>query len=201
MLAGHGAHTLSADEIGRELMQPGRAVFRAIVEHFGPEVLSAEGTLNRAALARIAFRDGRAEELNRIVHPAVIARQTELTREIAARNSRAVIVVESALLFETRHAGPDGWRSRFDCVLLVRAAEDLLVARFLQRSLGDAAPTPEKVSELTAEAHRRLARQLPEQEKARDADYILLNNGSLADLQAQVDRLWPTLAEAAERRS
>lgn len=200
MLARHGAHVLFADEIARELMQPGQPVFHAIVGHFGPQVLAADGTLNRATLARIAFADGRSEELNAIVHPPVIARQSQLAAEIAAQDPYAIVVIESALIFETTHAGSNGWHTRFDCILLTRAAEDLILARFLKRSLGDATPTPRQLEELTAEARRRLARQLPDDEKARRADYILVNNGSLDDLQQQVDQLWPKLEEAARQK-
>src|ERR1017187_4883846 len=90
MFAELGAYVLSADEIARELMQPGQAVYAAIGERFGPGVMKADGTLDRAALARIAFGEGRIEELNAIVHPATIARQAELIEQIAARDPDAV---------------------------------------------------------------------------------------------------------------
>jgi dephospho-CoA kinase len=196
MLACHGAYVLSSDEIGRELMEPGKAVFKAIVDSFGPEILAADGRLNRAALAGIVFdrERGRLEELTAIVHPAVIERQQILIDQIAAADPDALVVIESALLLETGHAGPDGWRSRFDCIVLVRAAEELKIARYLRRTLPDASPTEKDVTEQTAEARRRLAEQMPDEEKAKHADYVLLNNGSLADLQSEVDALWPRLA-------
>src|SRR5579875_3265000 len=77
MLAARGALVLSSDEMGRAMMQPGHAVFAQIVQRFGPEVLAADGSLNRSALAAIAFDPSkpRIEELNAIVHPAVIAEQ------------------------------------------------------------------------------------------------------------------------------
>ena len=103
-----GAVVFSADEIGRDMMQPGEPVYAAIVARFGAEVVSPDGTLDRSALARIAFsgRDtdaGRLEELNAIVHPAVIARQAALMDEVAARDANAVAIVESALIFETKY--------------------------------------------------------------------------------------------------
>ena len=201
MLAARGAHVLSSDEIGRDLMQPGQPVFRAVVEHFGPQILAPDGSLDRAALARIAFSEGRAEELNGIVHPAVIARQVELTDAVGREHPDAVVIVESALIFETRHAGPDGWRSRFDRIVLVRASEDLMIARFLDRTLRGATPTERQLEEHTAEARRRLARQIPDHEKAASADFVLLNDGSLADLEKQIDALWPTLEEQARAKS
>ena len=199
MLAHHGAHIISADDIGRELMQPGQPVFRAITDHFGPSVLAPDGTLDRSALARIAFADRRVEELNAIIHPAVIARQAELAAQIAARNPNAVIVVESALLFETRHAGPHGWHNRFDRILLVRATEELKIARFLHRTLQNSNPAENELAAQTAEARRRLAQQIPDEQKTPYADYVITNNGPLADLQHQVDTLWPILVQQASK--
>jgi len=197
MFAAHGAYVLSADEIGRELMQPGQAVYAAIVKHFGNGVVSADGSLDRTALARIAFQNGRIEELNAIVHPATITRQAELIQEIRARDPSAVAMIESALIFETKHGGK-GFRDRFDKIIAVRASEDRKIARFIERSFHKVALSDERVAELDAEARRRLGRQIDDERKSLLADYVLTNNGSLEDLQTQVDVLWPLLkAEAA----
>jgi len=83
-----GAHVLEADAIGRAMMRPGEAVYEGIVGHFGVGVVGADGELDRGVLARLAFGDGRVEELNAIVHPAVIARQEEMMEEIAGREPR-----------------------------------------------------------------------------------------------------------------
>src|SRR5277367_4928413 len=80
MFAELGAAVIDADEVGRSLMQPGQAVYDRIVEHFGPQVVRADGNLDRRALAEITFGGGRIEELNRIVHPGTIAAQEEWTR-------------------------------------------------------------------------------------------------------------------------
>jgi dephospho-CoA kinase len=103
LFASHGAHVLQSDAIGRELMQPGQAVYAAIVDHFGNCVVQPDGRLDRVALAKIAFDDGRVEELNAIVHPAVIARQAALSEAIFQQDRRAIVMVESALIFETKH--------------------------------------------------------------------------------------------------
>ncbi len=103
LFAAHGAHVLQSDTIGRELMEPGQAVYAEIVDHFGNGVVLPDGQLDRAALAKIAFAEGRVEELNAIVHPAVIARQAELTDAIFQRDPHAVVIVESALIFETKY--------------------------------------------------------------------------------------------------
>lgn len=192
-----GAHVLSSDEMGREMMQPGQAVYRAIAEFFGPEVVQADGNLDRAALGKIAFAEGRVEELNSIVHPAVIERQAEIVSTIAAEDPNAVVIVESALVFETRYAGESGWSSRFDKVVLVTAPEAVKVARFVQRATKGAALSEVEREALELEAHRRLAQQISDEKKASLSDYVLTNDGSAMELEWQVDQLWPILKAQA----
>jgi dephospho-CoA kinase len=199
LFAGHGARVLSADAIGRELMEPGQAVYAAIVAHFGAGVVMADGRLDRGALARIAFEDGRVEELNAIVHPATIRRQAELIEEIFARDARAVVMVESALILETKHGeGREGWRRRFDRLILVTAPEEVKIARFVARGAGGDAISAARREELEEEARRRLARQIPDEQKSALCDYVLANGGALKELEWQVDQLWPILKAAAE---
>jgi dephospho-CoA kinase len=199
MFAELGAHVLSADEIGRELMQPGEAVYAAIVEQFGPGVVREDQSLDRGALARIAFGDGRIEELNAIVHPATIARQAALIEEIAARDPDAVAIVESALIFETKHGGEDGWNTRFDRIIFVKASEELKIERFIQRSSRGKNLNSEERVALEAEARRRIANQTATERNAGHCEYVLTNDGSLEHLQAQVQALWPVLKEAAKQ--
>jgi dephospho-CoA kinase len=185
MLVELGAHGISADELGRQLMEPGTAVFAEIVKTFGPDVVGTDGRLDRPTLARLAFGEGRVEELNAIVHPATIARQGELAAEIFVKEPDAVVVVESALIFETQYG--DGWRERFDRMVLVAAPDELKVERFVARSGGaDAAA-------LEAEARRRLARMIPDEVKARECDFTIQNTGTVEELRAQVHELWAQL--------
>jgi len=205
MFRAKGAYVLSADEIGRALMQPGQAVYAAIVERFGSGVVGADGQLDRTALAKIAFEDGRVEELNAIVHPAVIARQMELSEEIFARDARAVVMVESALIFETNYseansgeaAGGARWSSRFDRIILVTAPEEVKIARFVARSGAGEEMTSGRRAELEAEARRRLAQQISDERKSSLCDYVLSNGGAWTELEWQVDQLWPILQAAA----
>jgi dephospho-CoA kinase len=212
MFAALGAYVLQSDAIGRELMEPGQAVYRGIVAHFGEDVLSPGGQLDRSALARIAFAEGRVEELNAIVHPAVIARQAELSAAIFAKDPCAVVIVESALIFETNYgesnygaASAGGrsqgraetrWSQRFDRLILVTAPEEVKIARFVARSAGGATLTAERQAELESEAHRRLAQQIPDEQKSALCDYVLTNGGALTELEWQVDQLWPILQAA-----
>jgi dephospho-CoA kinase len=205
-----GAIVFSADEIGRAMMQPGEPVYAAIVARFGAGVVSSGGTdgspcgtLDRGALARIAFggaeKDaGRLEELNAIVHPAVIARQAELIEKVAARDADAVAIVESALIFETKYAGEDGSHKRFDRLIFVKASEKLKIARFVARAAGGKTLSEKARRTLEAEARRRIARQIDDDQKAVKCDFILTNNGSVEQLHAQVDALWPILKAAAK---
>jgi dephospho-CoA kinase len=210
IFAALGAHVLQSDAIGRQLMQPGQSVYAAIVARFGSGVVLTDGTLDRAALAKIAFGEGRVEELNAIVHPAVIARQAELCEEIARRDAHAVVIVESALIFETSYgetsygeadssSSPQKarWHSRFDRIVLVTAPEELRIARFVARSAAGRQLTPELTEELEAEARRRVAQQLTDEQKSSLSDYVLTNSGALTELEWQVDQLWPILQSAA----
>jgi dephospho-CoA kinase len=189
MLAAHGAIVLSSDEMGRAMMQPGHAAFAQIVERFGATILNADGTLNRHALAKLAFDpdNPRIEELNAIIHPAVIAAQAERGAEIARAQPDAIVVVESALIFSTKHTPEGSWRSRFDCIVLVTAPDEVKIDRFIQRS----APG-------SGQAHLRddARRRLEAQRASIPADipcYRLKNEGSLTDLQRHVDGLWTRL--------
>jgi dephospho-CoA kinase len=192
MMVELGAHVLSADEIARGLMEPGTAVFAAIVARFGAGVVGVDGRLDRAGLARIAFGDGRVEELNAIVHPATIRLQGEIASKIFEEEPDAVVVVESALIFETKYGETkygDGWRDRFDRMVLVTAAEELKVSRFVERSGGG-----DRVA-LEAEARRRLARMIPDEVKAGECDFVIENDGSVEELRGRVEEVWRELSK------
>ena len=197
-----GAHILQSDAIGRELMEPGQPIYNGMVAHFGSGVVLVDGNLDRAALARIAFAERRVEELNAIAHPLVIARQTELTEKIFQQKPHAVVMVESALIFETHYGAADGsrWQSRFEKIVLVTAPEEVKVARFVARSSAGRTIDGEQRAELEAEAYRRLAQQISDEQKAALSDYVLTNGGALTELEWQVDQLWPILEAAASTK-
>jgi dephospho-CoA kinase len=207
-------------------MEPGHSVYSAIVDGFGSSVVQPDGRLDRPALARIAFNDGRVEELNAIVHPAVIARQAELSEAIFQQDPKAVVMVESALIFETKHSetkhreakpgearpsetGPGGsqptreqrWHNRFDRIILVTAPEEVKIARFVARCAASETLTSERREKLEADARLRLAQQIPDEQKSALCDYVLTNEGPLTELEWQVDQLWPILKAAAETKN
>lgn len=193
-----GAHVIEADELGRMLMEPGQPVFAEIVRVFGPEVVHPKGRLNRVRLAEMAFHGGRINELNAIVHPAVIAAQRRWMEEVFKQDPAAVAVVESALIFEVeRDARARGekesvladWRRRIDRVVVVTAPDELKIARYAARIC----PDGEGREIAAADARLRLRHQIPDVEKAARADYVLENTGDREALRTQVVDLWRRL--------
>jgi dephospho-CoA kinase len=195
-----GAEVIEADELGRALMEPGHAVYAEIVRAFGPAVVGPDARLNRPRLAEMAFQGGRLNELNAIVHPAVIAAQQRWMEIVFERNPAAVAVIESALIFEVeRDARARGeqesvlsdWRRRMDRVVVVTAPDELKIARYVARL----APDDSARRAAEADARRRLAHQIPDAEKAARADYIIDNTGDIDTLRAQVHALWQRLKD------
>jgi dephospho-CoA kinase len=193
-----GAEVIEADEMGRALMEPGEQVYAEIVRVFGPEVVVHDGRLDRARLAEMAFKRGRVNELNAIVHPAVIAAQRRWMEQVFARNPAAVAVVESALIFEVeRDARARGesetvlanWRRRFDRIVVVTAPDEVKIARYAAR----VCPAGAGRAAAEADARLRLARQIPDAIKAAKADYVIDNTGDKSALIAQVEKLWQHL--------
>jgi len=149
---------------------------------------------SRHRLADLAFRHSRLLELNRIVHPAVIAAQQEWAERIFAQDPNAITMVESALIFEVDAQGSaPGWRERFDRIVLVTAPDELKIARYIARMSRNAT----SARDLEADARSRLAAQIPDSQKVPLANYIVHNNGSLEDTRRQVERIFAELAAAA----
>jgi dephospho-CoA kinase len=189
-----GAHVIEADSVGRALMQPGQPVFDAIVAHFGQQILRPDGTLDRRALATLAFHNGRARELSLIVHPAVIAAQNQWMNTLFAEHPEAIAVVESALIFEAERDGPvPGWRDRFDALILVTAPKELRIARFLERNRVQSNVQADQEA-LRADAEARIASQIPDKEKIPFCDFVIDNSASLEDTRKSVQQLWQQLA-------
>ena len=197
-----GVQVIEADAVGRELMEPGQSVYGAIVEYFGPEVVRADGKLDRARLAEMAFGQGRLKELNALVHPPVIAAQEQWMREVFARDAEAVAMVESALIFEAS-AGADasvpGWRDRFDRVLLVTAPDEVKIERYVKRVLAaEPGHSRERAAEVERDARARLARQIPDAEKIPLCDGVIDNSGTVGQTREQVARLAAELRTASK---
>ena len=179
MFGNLGAHVIQADHIAHELMQHGEPVFDEVVRHFGPAILNPDGTINRSRLAEAAFsssegKPSRIQELNQIVHPHVIRKQEQWMENLAQSDPQGVAIVEAALILEA------GAGNRFDRLIVVTCQPEQRVQRWAQRM---------KVDEETArrEVARRMAAQLPDEEKIKAADYVIDNSGSLDATKAQVE--------------
>jgi dephospho-CoA kinase len=200
MFVALGARLIQADRIAHALMQPGEAVYDEVVSHFGREILNGDGSVNRARLAEAAFgsgaasgsegasriqtataRQSRIEELNRIVHPAVIRNQNAWMEELGRQDRHGVAIVEAALILEA------GAREDFDRLIVVTCKEEQRVARFAAR---------QEIELETArrEVVRRMAAQIPDEEKIKAADYVIDNSGSLERTRGQVRAVWQELS-------
>jgi dephospho-CoA kinase len=198
LFADLGVYVIEADEVGRSLMEPGQPVYQAIVDHFGVAVLKGDGTLDRHALADLAFQQGRVEELNRIVHPPVIATQEERMRRIFDRDEKAIVMIESALVFEADRSGTvPGWRQRFDRIVLVTAPDDVKIERYLARALSKGPLDQGQRRSLERDARARLAAQIPDSEKAPLCDFVIDTSGTLEDTARAVQEIFPKLQAAA----
>jgi dephospho-CoA kinase len=179
MLVKRGAHFLAADGLAHQLYAPGAVTYDEVVRRFGREILDQDGTINRARLANIVFPD-RIAELNAIVHPEVVKRQNRWMAEVERHDPNAIAVVEAALLIEA------GAHKDFDKVIVVICDLQRKVDHFARRA---------KVSPDVArfEVERRSAAQWSDEEKARHADYVIGNSGSIEDAERQVENIWREL--------
>jgi len=198
MLGARGAIILSSDEMGRDMMRPGQAVCQQIVAHFGEGILAADKTIDRSKLARIAFDPAhpRVEELNAIVHPAVLSAQAGQIAEIARTQPDVVVVIESALIFSTKHSGKNPWRDRFDRIVVVTAPEEQKLARFVTRATVGRPLSTEARRALEVDARQRLVQQ--QIAPGQSAGCIIIHNeGNILELEAQVDKVWNELCTDA----
>jgi dephospho-CoA kinase len=187
MLAALGAVVVDADAIVHELQAPGTPLVREIAAAFGPEVVDAAGALDRKRVADLVFADpAKRARLNALVHPRVGA---ELAHRIdAARAAGApLVVVDIPLLFETRPRDRDAARAGFDATVLVWTPRAVQIERTVARD-GCA----------REEAERRVAAQMPIDDKRALADHVIDNGGALADTERQVRALFAALV--AERQ-
>lgn len=195
MLTRRGAVVFSSDEIGRALMQPGEQVYGEIVAAFGSGIVAADGAIDRRKLARLAFdkERPRVDELNAIVHPAVIECERRQMEELASRCPDAIAVVESALIFSTVYAPGGDWHARFDRILVVDAPEEQKIARFVGRAAATGAISAEERSEAEADARRRLAVQ--HETPYPDNCIVLRNDTGMEQLEQQVSIVWEHLKQ------
>ena len=187
LFASFGAVTINSDDIGRALMQPGNVVYDRIVSGFGSEMVDASGQLDRAKLADIVFHNlEKLKHLNAIVHAPVlreIDRQVQLARR---KDPNAVILVESAVLFEA------GQNRRFDKMVVVWCNPEQQVERYVAKS---------RIA--IEDVRRRMDAQMPGEEKKRLADFVIDTSGPMEDSEKQSREVFTQLQTlaAAQTRS
>jgi len=173
-LAERGAVIVDADAIVRDVQQPGSPVLQQLAERFGPQVLAADGSLDRAAVAAVAFSDPEAlKDLNKIVHPAVGAEMT--ARVMAERDTDHVVVMDIPLLTENPREGLQG-------VIVVDVPTEVQVERLVRYRGFD-----------EADAMVRIGKQATRQQRLATATFVVDNSGDLDALAAQIDALWEYL--------
>lgn len=177
----NGAYVIDADELARQVVQPGKPAWRDIAQTFGAKVLNPDRTLNRAALAAVIFRnEAKRRRLNAIVHPRVAREQAKLTRAIVQKDPGAIIVYDVPLLFE---AGVD---KRVDKIIVVTADRATQIRRLMTRN-----------GLTRAEAVRRLRAQMPLRAKIARADEVIDGTLSFAQTKSEVERIVSQLKSLA----
>lgn len=183
-LAEHGAIVVDADQIVRDVQQPGSPVLSSIAAEFGAEMIRPDGSLDRAALGGAVFGDAAAvQRLNAIVHPAVREESARRFAEAFAADPDAVVVYDVPLLVEARVDDP------WDLIVVAHAPAELRRGRLVElRGMTE------------ADAAARIASQVPDQARLAIADAVIDTTGSLADTERQVDALWEGLRELIAAR-
>lgn len=152
-----GCHVLDADLTAREVVMPGTPGLKAITREFGEEIINPDGTLNRKQLGAVVFGDeDKRQRLNHILHPFIIARQDEILREWEIQDPKGIGIVDAALMIES------GGYKRFDKLIVVHCRPEVQLERLMLR---------DKLSR--DEAQRRIASQMPQEEKQKYADYLI----------------------------
>ena len=179
MLRELGAFTVDADEVAREIVRPGEPALEEIVACFGRKVLSTDGTLDRGALAEKVFANERdRKRLNSITHPRILERIKE---KISARSSEPMVFVEASLIDRKR----GGINDLLDGLVVVTCPGELREQRVAARD----GLSPEEI-------RRRMGSQVPEAEKASQADFLIENSSDIESLGTQVHSLFEALCAA-----
>ena len=177
-----GAQVIDADRVGHELLRRPHPVHQQVVARFGQGILGPDGEIDRKLLGAMVFADPqRLRELSAIVHPSLIARVDELAAQLRAGRPGAVIVVDAAVIYEA------GVADSFAKILVAWCRPEQQIQRLMA-----------KTGLSREEALRRVASQIPTEEKRRRADYVIDCSGSLAVTRTQAEALYPEIKRLAE---
>ena len=179
MFAELGAKIVDADRLAHELMRAPHPAYHEIVHQFGFEILDSQGEIDRKRLGAIVFRDPeKLRALNAIVHPRVMERTDQLAEAFHLRDPRAVVLVDAALLYEANLA------DRFEKIIVAWCRPEQQLERLMA-----------KTSLSREDAERRIAAQMPAEEKRRRADYAIDCSGDLELTRRLVTDLYPQLQQ------
>ena len=185
MFEDKGAYLIDFDLLGHLAESPDQPAWKAIVEYFGSDALREDGTIDRGKLGKIVFSDpDKLSVLNSIVHPAVYALWRRMLADVEKRDTRAIVIADIPLLIETKA------QHLFDLIILVYVPADVQIERLVER---------DEFSR--AEAEKRLAAQMPIDEKISQADFVINNRGPVEKTRAVVNALWDELLAREERMS
>jgi dephospho-CoA kinase len=182
LLAARGAVIVDADQVARDVVEPGQPAFEQLVERFGPEIVGPDGRLDRARLAELAFADAEGTAaLNAITHPAV---GEEFLRRMQAAPVDGIVVCDVPLLVESETAASRG----YEFVIVVETPRELRLDRLEGRGV------PRR------DAEARMAKQATDEQRRAVATHVVDNSGDRAHLEAQVDAIWRELVEIQRAR-
>lgn len=177
-----GCHVLDADITAREVVERGTNGLQSIVQEFGSEVLAEDGSLDRKKLGAIVFDDeSKRQVLNSIVHPLVIEKQNEWIAAREVEDPTGIAIVDAALMIES------GGYKRFDKLIVVWCEPEIQLARLTNR---------EGLSREDAE--RRIASQMPQNEKKAFADFLIDTSGGFDDTRNHVVETFRSLRHLNE---
>lgn len=170
-----GAVVIRSDELARQVIEPQTPGFKQVTSRFGNEIVNEEGSIDRAKLAQVVFNDDVAlKDLENIIHPLVRERTNQLMSE---QTSETIIVNEIPLLLEKK------MESLFDFLVIVISSEKNRLERLSQKGV------------LEDQAKARIAKQVDDQARKAAADFLIVNDGNLDQLDADVQKIWQTLQE------
>ena len=170
-----GAVVIRSDELARQVIEPQTPGFQQVIDRFGKEFVNSEGYIDRAKLAQIVFQDDAAlKDLENIIHPLVRSKTNQIMDQ---HTSETIIVNEIPLLLEKK------MESLFDFLVIVISSEKNRLERLAQRGL------------TTEQATARMSKQVSDDERKAAADFLIVNDGNLDQLEADVEKIWQTLQE------
>jgi len=184
VLKEEGADIIDADQIARELVQPHGPAWNKLVRTFGEEILQGDGSIDRKKLADRVFVDPNQRKLlNQILHPLITEEMDRRTREIGQKNPEAIVVIDAPLLIEV------GYHRRADKVMVVVSTQAEQIERLKVRDGIN-----------SEEALRILSSQMPVEEKVKLADFVIRNEGSLAEVRERAKEVFRELKKIALQR-